>query len=100
MTKRLIIRINIRMETDLDRLLVVFDAFVNATGRAEATVSAQFFGRGGRIKDLRAGGDMGSRTIADVMKEFSRRWPNDLDWPEGIARPEPAPSEAPPVPCS
>lgn len=27
-----------------------------------------------------------------VMQEFSDRWPNGTDWPEGIARPEPRPN--------
>lgn len=76
------------MMRDIDQLLRVFDAYVAATKLAEATVSSRFLGRGARIQDLRAGGDMGSRTIHGVIERFAKNWPNDAAWPADVVRPD------------
>jgi hypothetical protein len=73
---------------DLDQLLIVFDAYVSATGLAEATVSSRILGRGARIADLRAGGDMGSRTVHKAIEKFAENWPALTPWPEGVVRPD------------
>ncbi len=72
---------------DVSRLLFLFDAYAAAVGQADATVSTRFLGRGTRINELRGGGDMGSRKIAAVMREFSKEWPEGVEWPAEIERP-------------
>ena len=88
-------RINVRMISDIDRLLAVFDAYCAAVDLAPATVSARLLGRGGRIAELRDGGDMGSRTIHALLVKFSQNWPESAEWPAYIERPsaEAEPSE-------
>lgn len=78
---------------DIEKLLRVFDAYVAATDSAEATVSARFLGRGGRIADLKRGGDMGSRTIQRALDLFSAQWPAAAAWPDGVGRPAPSPGK-------
>jgi hypothetical protein len=75
------------MISDLSRLLSVFEAYVEATGLSPKTVSTRFMGRGGRIDQIRAGGDMGSLTIAKALTAFSAAWPPDAAWPVDVPRP-------------
>jgi hypothetical protein len=72
---------------DIQRLIVVLDAYSALTGQAEATVSTKFLGNGNRIREIRAGGDMGARRIARALAAFSAQWPIGGDWPEGVERP-------------
>ena len=39
---------------------------------------------------IRAGGTCTLRTAARVAQYFSDHWPEDLDWPPDIPRPEPS----------
>lgn len=75
------------MMSDIDRLLAVFDAYCAAVELAPATVSARLLGRGGRIAELRDGGDMGSRTIHSLLVKFSQNWPEGAEWPANVERP-------------
>jgi hypothetical protein len=72
---------------DLRKLILVFDAYVALTGQADATISTRFLGNGNRIREIRAGGDMGSRRIARALSAFSAAWPVGADWPQGVERP-------------
>jgi hypothetical protein len=72
---------------DIRKLILVFDAFAALTGQAEATVSTKFLGNGNRIREIRDGGDMGSRRIARALAQFSAHWPVGAAWPEGVERP-------------
>lgn len=75
------------MLADIDRLLLVFDAYSSATRRRETAVSRQFLGRGSRISELRAGGDVGSRQASKIVAAFSANWPAGAVWPAGVPRP-------------
>lgn len=77
--------------TDLDRLLHLVDAYCAATGLSEARVSTLFLKGGSRVASLRAGGDMGSRTIAKAIEAFSDAWPAEAAWPSDVPRPSRAP---------
>lgn len=81
------------MISDIDRLLAVFDAYCAAVELAPATVSARLLGRGGRIAELREGGDMGSRTIHALLVKFSQSWPEGAEWPANVERPSAKVSE-------
>jgi hypothetical protein len=72
-------------------LLSVFAAYRSATGLAQATVSTRFLGRGSRLGELMAGGDMGSLRIDRTLADISRQWPAEAAWPEGVERPDPPP---------
>lgn len=76
--------------SDIEHLLSVVDAYREATGLAEATISTRFLGRGGRIGDLRGGGDIGARLMVRTIERFSRNWPGNAVWPSCVARPEPS----------
>jgi hypothetical protein len=77
--------------TDLDRLLHLLDAYCAATGLSEARVSTLFLKGGSRVASLRAGGDMGSRTIARAIEAFSDAWPAEAAWPSDVPRPSRVP---------
>ncbi len=72
---------------DLSKLLAVCDTYAALTGQAEATISTRFLGNGNRIREIRAGGDMGSRRIVRALAQFSALWPENAQWPEGVERP-------------
>lgn len=82
------------MNSDLDRLIAVFDAYCAAVDLAPATVSARLLGRGGRIAELRDGGDMGARTIRALLVKFSANWPDGAEWPADVPRPAPVLEDA------
>jgi hypothetical protein len=73
--------------TSIESLIAVFDAYAASSRQAEATVATKFLGRGNRMSELRAGGDMGARTIARALQAFSNHWPEGAVWPEGVERP-------------
>lgn len=73
----------------IESLLTVVDAYREATGLAEATVSTRFLARGSQLKDLREGADIGSRRVERVLAEMSAQWPAGAAWPEGVVRPSP-----------
>lgn len=49
---------------------------------------------GGFILRLKEGGDSGSRILLRTAQWFSDHWACDLEWPEGINRPEPTEKQA------
>jgi hypothetical protein len=73
---------------DIAQLICVLDAYAAHTGLAETTISTRIFGRGTRIRELRSGGDMGSRTVRRALEKLAECWPENAPWPEGVARPE------------
>lgn len=81
------------MFSDLDRLLAIVDAYAAATRLSDSTISTLFLKGGSRIASLRAGGDMGSRTIARAIEAFSDAWPADAVWPAEVPRPSRALSD-------
>ena len=72
----------------LNDLLTVIDAYAAATGLADATISTRVFGRGTRLGEIRAGGDIGARTSSRALAALSDCWPAGAAWPEGVARPQ------------
>lgn len=59
-----------------------------------STIGAYAANDGSFITRLKKGGDSGSRVLARTAQWFSDHWPADLEWPDGIERPEPAPKIA------
>ncbi len=54
----------------------------------------RIFAKGDFFKKLQAGGDCRTSTADRAMQWFSDNWPDDLSWPNEIARPPSAKREA------
>ena len=74
----------------IGNLVTLADLFCQSTGQTRASVAKALYGRGGQIDDLASGRrDLVTKSAEDALRWFSDNWPADLDWPPGIARPEP-----------
>lgn len=73
-------------------LLAIAKAYARATGLALTTVGRKFHGRQRFFLDLRSGKrSVTVANLADILQEFSDKWPAGLPWPEtrplSMARP-------------
>ncbi len=73
------------------QLIAVADAYCAAAGRSRSRVSTIIFGGGDRLDGVASGKDLNTRSFERAMQWFSKYWPADTPWPEGIERPEAAP---------
>lgn len=78
----------------IEQILALADAYGAARGVKDATVSTLVFADGKRIQAIRDGRDLGVRTAMKAFQWFSDHWPADVEWPDGIDRPAPAPHQA------
>lgn len=85
------------MQTRLSQLFALIDSYCAARGISEGRLSTLVFGSGNRIKMLRNGGDMGSRTIENTFVWFSANWPENAEWPSCVERPAVCASGVPAV---
>lgn len=70
-------------------LLSIIDAYMEATGRKETTVSTSVFNDGKKITSLRDGtADIGTRRYNSAIMWFAANWPEGAVWPDGVARPD------------
>ena len=76
-----------------DQLIAVANAYSAATGVSISTISTKLFNGGGRLAAIAAGGDLNTRSFESAMRWFSDNWPDDLEWPAGVARPRKSGSE-------
>lgn len=53
------------------------------------TVSSRVFNDGKKLDAIAAGGDLYSRRLRRSIVWFSENWPEGLDWPGDIPRPDP-----------
>ncbi len=69
-------------------------------GRSEATISNRCVGHARLFARLRDGKGCTLQTFRRAEQWFSDNWPDDLEWPAGIARPKrprrPPPKGKPP----
>ncbi|MCO6410072.1 hypothetical protein [Hoeflea alexandrii] len=82
------------MNTLREQFIRTFDAFVDATGVGEGTLSDRLLNGGGRMKRIRAGSDIATGTFERVMRWLSDNWPDGAEWPEGVDRPKTAEDRA------
>lgn len=74
------------MENELkSNLIVCFEAFTAKTKRSPSTV-AQAAAGDWRFFDRLKTGSFTARKYDLIMSWFSENWPDDLEWPEGVAR--------------
>lgn len=76
------------MSDAITALLSLADAWCAATGLSEATLSTRLLRDGKRLARIRAGADIGVRTISSAIAWLDQNWPTGLDWPEGVPRPD------------
>jgi hypothetical protein len=72
------------------KLLTLSDAYSTKTGVNLRLLSDRIFSDRRRLENLQAGSaDLNTRSFEKAMLWFAANWPEDLDWPEGVERPEP-----------
>lgn len=75
-----------RMITERD-LLSVLDAYSDAHGLADATISYRIFNDGKKISQLRNGGTITVARLNETLQFLSSNWPRGARWPRGVKRP-------------
>lgn len=75
----------------IDGLLIVCDRYCRLAGIRRGTLSTRLFGRGTKLDDLVAGGDLNTGTFERAMQWFSDHWPKGAAWPDEIPRPPASP---------
>ena len=68
-------------------LIRLAETFCAHDGRKLSTISTYASGDGKKLKHLKSGGGCTLKTAARIVTWFDANWPEDLAWPEGIARP-------------
>jgi hypothetical protein len=76
--------------TDINQFLQLVDAYSQATGLAQSTISTRLFNDGKRLEMLRDGRDVGIRKVTEAVQLMSDSWPPESVWPLGVPRPAPA----------
>ena len=61
--------------------------------RGESTISRLATGSGATIQRLRGGADITTRRLARAIQYLSNHWPDHLEWPSDVPRPESRPAE-------
>lgn len=81
------------MKTQATRQIVALaDALSAATERTRGSISIAIFDDHSRIDGLAAGRDLTTASAERALNWFAANWPEGLDWPESIPRPDPAAS--------
>lgn len=73
-------------KTARKNLLAIARAYANATGTTIPAVSRKFYGKSGFLTDFSAGRQ--SITLSkmeEIIREFGKKWPNGLAWPDTAA---------------
>jgi hypothetical protein len=77
------------------QLIVVADVFGRHTGRGRKRVSTLVLKQGNRLDEFAAGRLSPTvRVFERAMLWFSEHWPDGVEWPSGVTRPEAAKESA------
>ena len=76
-----------------DQLLDLLAAYRGAVSLSESRIAALAAGNPLFYVRLRDGGSCTIRLYLRVLRWFSDHWPEHLEWPPGVPRPEPAPAD-------
>ncbi|MEL6639747.1 MAG: hypothetical protein AAFN63_11340 [Pseudomonadota bacterium] len=76
------------MSGDIKNILILADRLGAHLGITHWAVSMRVSSKGDFIHRLIEGCDLRTKTAARVMREFDDIWPDDLEWPSNIPRPE------------
>ncbi|TRD03819.1 hypothetical protein FJV76_14385 [Mesorhizobium sp. WSM4303] len=74
--------------TEIAHLLSLADRFIGATSIKEVTLSHRVFGDSKKLAAIRSGADITLGRFNGALEWFSTNWPDEAEWPKGIARPE------------
>ena len=77
-----------------EHLLAVIDAYIEATGVPDTTISFRVFHDSKKIRVMRAGASITSARLVSSIQWLSDHWPSDAVWPPTVERPSPAVVEA------
>lgn len=75
-------------------LLSLLTTYADSRGLAPSYVATQVFGSGTMFRRLTDGADITVGRLEKAVQWFSSHWPEDVEWPSGIARPAPSAPEA------
>jgi hypothetical protein len=71
-------------------LIELANALAEHQGVTHWAISMRLAGRGDLFSKLERGADVRMGTYERLLRKFSACWPEDLAWPEGVPRPDPA----------
>jgi hypothetical protein len=71
----------------IDQFLTIVDRFAKGRQIGIKRASTLIFNAGGRIDEIRAGSDVGTRRLDRAMRYMSANWPDGSPWPADIVRP-------------
>lgn len=74
------------MSPTISDFLRVVDAYREARGWSDATVSTLVFRQGRKIDELRHGTDITTGRLFAAYCWFSNHWPDDAVWPADLPR--------------
>ena len=81
------------MSSARQNILALSEALEAHLGITHWAVSMRIARKGDFIRRLRRGGDVQTQTYERVLGRFAEMWPVDLEWPEGVPRPDVAREE-------
>jgi hypothetical protein len=70
-----------------EQIVLVADHYATLMGIGRKRVSTIVLSRGSKLDDIAQGGDLTTQIYERAMLFFSRNWPADAEWPEGVDRP-------------
>ncbi len=82
------------MDSTENRLAALCKTFARRKQLSLSTVSRLATGSGETIARLERGGAITTRRCERAVRYLAAHWPEDLDWPADIPRPQPAAEEA------
>jgi hypothetical protein len=78
---------------EIRHLLLIIDAYREATGVEDTTVSNRVFADSKKITAMRAGADITLGRFNEALRWFSQHWPEGAEWPSEIPLPVFSPSQ-------
>jgi hypothetical protein len=75
-------------------LIALMETFAAAKGISPGRVGQILFSSGAKYDQLVAGADINVGRFEDAVKYLDAHWPDDLPWPEGLARPSLSPAHS------
>jgi hypothetical protein len=73
---------------EIHHLIDLAEVYARSEAVEEKTVSNRVFGDSKKLTAMRSGGDITVGRFNAAVRWFSANWPEGVDWPNGIPRPE------------
>jgi hypothetical protein len=75
-------------------LLNLIDLYAEAKSLSSSRVTTIVMNSGSVYRSLKEGKDITVGRVESAIKWFDAHWPDDLPWPEGLARPSLSPAHS------